>query len=127
MSLLLRWACWDFLQCDDLEYHWKLSDLMNKYQSWGQYPPSTPHSVFPVYWASDTVPFETSDKPFLPYAHGRSYGDSCLNDQGNLLDVSPLRRFIAFDEQTADDQRGRREYLVTLFPRSHRRKGKTGS
>lgn len=73
---------------------------MSNYQSWGQYPSSNPHSVFPIFWTSDTVPFETSDKPFLPYAHGRSYGDSCLNDQGNLLDVSPLRRLIAFDEKT---------------------------
>lgn len=73
---------------------------MSKYQSWGQYPPSNPHSVFPIFWASDTVPFETSEKTFLPYAHGRSYGDSCLNNQNNLLDVSALHRFIAFDEQT---------------------------
>jgi FAD/FMN-containing dehydrogenase len=34
----------------------------------------------------------------LPFAYGRSYGDSCLNAGGALLDVSRLRRFIAFDE-----------------------------
>jgi FAD/FMN-containing dehydrogenase len=34
----------------------------------------------------------------LAYAYGRSYGDSCLNAGGALLDVSRLRRFIAFDE-----------------------------
>jgi len=34
----------------------------------------------------------------LPFACGRSYGDSCLNDQGTLLDVTGLDRFISFDE-----------------------------
>src|SRR5690242_11176752 len=34
----------------------------------------------------------------LPFAYGRSYGDSCLNAGGALLDVSRLRKFIAFDE-----------------------------
>ena len=35
--------------------------------------------------------------PMLPYACGRSYGDSCLNDGGVLLDVRRLDRLIAFD------------------------------
>jgi FAD/FMN-containing dehydrogenase len=34
----------------------------------------------------------------LPYAFGRSYGDSCLNDGGLLLDVRRLDRMIAFDQ-----------------------------
>jgi FAD/FMN-containing dehydrogenase len=36
----------------------------------------------------------------LPYAYGRSYGDSCLNDGGVLLDVAGLDRLIGFDETT---------------------------
>jgi FAD/FMN-containing dehydrogenase len=35
----------------------------------------------------------------LPFAQGRSYGDSCLNDRGVLLDTVSLRRFIAFDRK----------------------------
>lgn len=35
----------------------------------------------------------------LPYAYGRSYGDSCLNADGAILDVSHLRRFISFDAE----------------------------
>jgi FAD/FMN-containing dehydrogenase len=35
----------------------------------------------------------------LPYAFGRSYGDSCLNDGGLLLDVRRLDRLMAFDEE----------------------------
>ena len=36
----------------------------------------------------------------LPYGNGRSYGDSCLNDGGSLIDCRSLSRFIAFDEQS---------------------------
>ncbi len=35
----------------------------------------------------------------LPYGYGRSYGDSCLNNGGVLLDITGLRRFLAFDEK----------------------------
>ncbi|MFL5496329.1 MAG: FAD-dependent oxidoreductase [Gemmatimonadales bacterium] len=34
----------------------------------------------------------------LPFACGRSYGDSCLNDGGLLLDTAGLDRLIAFDK-----------------------------
>jgi FAD/FMN-containing dehydrogenase len=33
----------------------------------------------------------------LPFGNGRSYGDSCLNPGGALLEMRPLNRFIAFD------------------------------
>jgi FAD/FMN-containing dehydrogenase len=36
----------------------------------------------------------------LPFGNGRSYGDSCLNDGGVLIGLSPLDRFIAFDAET---------------------------
>jgi FAD/FMN-containing dehydrogenase len=36
----------------------------------------------------------------LPYGNGRSYGDSCLNPDGNLLRARGLDRFIAFDPAT---------------------------
>ena len=35
----------------------------------------------------------------LAYAQGRSYGDSCLNDGGILLDTSSLSSIIAFDRE----------------------------
>ncbi len=36
----------------------------------------------------------------LPYGNGRSYGDSCHNDTGTLLDSRQRHRIIAFDKQT---------------------------
>ena len=34
---------------------------------------------------------------YLPFGNGRSYGDSCLNEGGLLLDARGLDRFIGFD------------------------------
>jgi len=40
------------------------------------------------------------DVRWLPFGNGRSYGDSCLNDEGLLIDAGGLDRFIAFDLAT---------------------------
>jgi len=36
-------------------------------------------------------------KPILPFGLGRSYGDSCLNNHGTLIDTRRLDHFISFD------------------------------
>ena len=68
-------------------------------QSWGRYPKVQHCQVLPVYWRSDLPDLSSLELPVLPYAYGRSYGDSCLNEGGVSLDVSRLRRFISFDEE----------------------------
>lgn len=35
----------------------------------------------------------------LAFGRGRSYGDSCLNSQGTLIDTRALDRFVAFDRE----------------------------
>jgi FAD/FMN-containing dehydrogenase len=54
--------------------------------------------VVPVVWRNDPPALDRLSGPILPYACGRSYGDSCLNDGGTLLDVRRLDRLIAFDD-----------------------------
>ena len=71
----------------------------NRYESWGKYPKAKPASVKPIYWRDSALRLDELDKPVLPYAWGRSYGDSCLNDGGILLDTTALSRFMAFDEE----------------------------
>jgi FAD/FMN-containing dehydrogenase len=71
---------------------------MRAYQSWGRYPHVEHTRVVPVSWRSAPPELATVPGYVLPYACGRSYGDSCLNDGGTLLDVTGLNRFIAFDE-----------------------------
>jgi len=67
------------------------------YASWGNFPRAR-QKVRRLGWLSEaTLEGEGS---LLPYAYGRSYGDSCLNDGGTLLDVSGLDRLISFDATT---------------------------
>ena len=74
---------------------------MRGYQSWGRYPQVTHTQVLPVRWRSELPALGELADSVLPFACGRSYGDSCLNAGGALLDVADLRRFIAFDESQA--------------------------
>jgi len=55
--------------------------------------------VLPIVWRSDPPALDRLRGPVLPYACGRSYGDSCLNEGGLLLDVRGLDRLIAFDDE----------------------------
>lgn len=69
-------------------------------QSWGRYPRVKHTQVTPVYWRSEVPSLDHNQQSVLPHAYGRSYGDSCLNDNGVSLDVSHLNRFISFDEES---------------------------
>ncbi|MGI8856836.1 MAG: FAD-binding oxidoreductase [Thermomicrobiales bacterium] len=73
---------------------------VTQYQSWGRYPKATPRAVVPVTWRDDLPDLGATIGSVLPYAYGRSYGDSCLNDDGTVLDTIGLNRFIAFDAET---------------------------
>jgi FAD/FMN-containing dehydrogenase len=68
-------------------------------QSWGRYPKVQHSQVQSIYWRSELPDLSKFEQPVLPYAYGRSYGDSCLNEGGASLDISHLRRFISFDEE----------------------------
>jgi FAD/FMN-containing dehydrogenase len=68
---------------------------MNQYNSWGRYPRLAPAAVSRRHWTDEPLPNASSS--MLPYGNGRSYGDSCLNDHGLLLDMRSLDRMIAFD------------------------------
>ena len=71
---------------------------MNKrYQSWGHYPQSG-QSAIALHWRTELLPIPAdSQKTFLPFGNGHSYGDVCLNSEGLLLDARGLDHFIAFD------------------------------
>ena len=67
--------------------------------SWGNYPISKPTEVWSIYWRDQNISFNDTDKNFLCYGQGRSYGDICLNENGILIDTSNLNRLITFDEK----------------------------
>lgn len=70
---------------------------MNRDSSWGRLPGADQHSV-PLAWKHEPLPALASGTQ-LPHGLGRSYGDSCLNDGGRLLETRALDRFIAFDRE----------------------------
>lgn len=72
---------------------------MKRYESWGRYPKAKHALVVPMFWRCEPPWFDRFKRPVLPFGQGRSYGDSCLNDGGILIDTSSLRHFIAFDEE----------------------------
>jgi FAD/FMN-containing dehydrogenase len=67
------------------------------YNSWGRYPKYKPAAAVQLFWQNELPDLNKYDKSLLPYAFGKSYGDSCQNDGGILLDTSHLSRFMAFD------------------------------
>lgn len=69
------------------------------YRSWGRLWPPTLRAVA-VSPAAPRVPACDGQGTFLPFGNGRSYGDSCLNNGGTLLDARPLDRVLSFDHKT---------------------------
>ncbi len=69
-------------------------------RSWGRYPSVEHAGIEPLYWRSQLPNLSQLKRTVLPFGYGRSYGDSCLKQDGILLDASHLNRFISFDEQT---------------------------
>lgn len=70
--------------------------MASSYRSWGHYPSLSPRKVVPIQWTTDQLP---ADKSLLAYGLGRSYGDSCLNGDGVILDVSALNHILGFDSE----------------------------
>lgn len=72
---------------------------LTDYESWGRYPKLFPLKVEKLFWKSETPDFNDFKKPVLAYGCGKSYGDSCLNENGILIDTRGMNRFISFDRE----------------------------
>ena len=66
------------------------------YRSWG-YCPTTKQDALRPSWRDFSLD-DTKDT-VLPFGNGRSYGDSCLNSKGHLIDSRSLNKFISLDHQ----------------------------
>jgi len=94
---------------------------MPTYQSWGRIPRATPAAIRRPYWRSELAELDLGSSSALPYGLGRSYGDSCLNDGGQLIDTSGLSRLIGFDSERgilrAEAGLSLEELLAVIVPR----------
>ena len=70
------------------------------FESWGRYP-GYQARLIPLHWQND---FPTAAANLhngaLPVGMGRSYGDSCLLEDGNLLVTTGMNRLLSFDPAT---------------------------
>jgi FAD/FMN-containing dehydrogenase len=78
---------------------------VNRYPSWGKYPTSQPTAIIspqsPEYLRPGHLLSGLRDGALLlPRGLGRSYGDSCLNNDHVLLETSKMAQLISFDETT---------------------------
>jgi FAD/FMN-containing dehydrogenase len=69
------------------------------YLSWGRFPRLQPKQVQTIDWQQNMPDLNAFDASVLPYGLGRSYGDSCLNDDGVILDMTGLNRMVNFDRE----------------------------
>ena len=77
-----------------------MTDSPKRYESWGRYPPAKHIKVVALKDSTQTPPFSEYAPSVLAFAQGRSYGDTCLNNGGVLLDTTALSRVIDFDKES---------------------------
>lgn len=69
----------------------------NRYRSWGRPVPPVHQTARRMRWRDEPLP--RCDGMLLPFGNGRSYGDSCLSADGQLVDMRGLDRFVSFDAE----------------------------
>ena len=67
---------------------------MSRHQSWGRYP-KVDQQALVLTNRHNALP--TGEHSLLPFGNGRSYGDSCLNSEGVVLDAIYFKKLISFD------------------------------
>ncbi|RMC33659.1 FAD-binding oxidoreductase [Paracoccus alkanivorans] len=74
-----------------------MTEGTRQYRSWGR-PDAALSRAFRPRWRDFELPGD--EGRVLPFGNGRSYGDSCLNPGGSVIDMRGLDRFISFDTET---------------------------
>ena len=86
-----------------------MSTFDTNQQSWGQYPrvhgqtslwPNSSGEVSSYLADSTTYEVDGTERLLLPRGLGRSYGDSCLNENGALVQSRNLDHFLEFSATT---------------------------
>jgi FAD/FMN-containing dehydrogenase len=74
--------------------------VASSFESWGRYP-RLPARLVPMHWQNDfPANIAGLHNGALPVGMGRSYGDSCLLKDGNLIVTTGMDRLISFDPET---------------------------
>ena len=73
--------------------------MSQKKTSWGNIFSYQHDVIYPKNTSLEAFDFFTKKDCLLPYGSGRSYGDSCLNENHALIDTKNLNHFLAFDKE----------------------------
>ncbi|RIY01844.1 FAD-binding oxidoreductase [Aureimonas flava] len=73
--------------------------MSDRYGNWGRTPPPPDGRRAVEAPLGDAFPGLRSPAGLLPRGNGRSYGDTCLNDAGVLVDMRGRDRIVSFDPQ----------------------------
>ncbi len=97
--------------------------MIEPYSSFGRYPKAKPAKVEKLFWRSDIPDLNKYDKPILPFGLGKSYGDSCQNNGGILIDASGMKKMISFNPEkdtiTVEAGLTLKEVLDFIAPRGY--------
>ncbi|MFM8268748.1 MAG: FAD-dependent oxidoreductase, partial [Pseudomonadota bacterium] len=67
-------------------------------ESWGR-TFKVPQRAISLFWQPRMLPDLRENESILAFGEGRSYGDSCLNAGGAILQTRGMNRFILFDRE----------------------------
>lgn len=70
---------------------------VTSYRSWGRTSNPAHLDVYRPTWPDELTRFDDLSAPSLAVGLGRSYGDSCLNDGGYLIDTTGMDHVMSFD------------------------------
>ncbi len=73
--------------------------MITTLRSWGRTPQVHHADVRSMTWTDQTPDFRSIEGSVLPVGYRRSYGDSCLNENGTLIDCTAMHRILNVDEQ----------------------------
>jgi FAD/FMN-containing dehydrogenase len=71
-----------------------------QYYSWGRHPKPHDQAIVRLSSLKSPLLLPSEGRSVLPYGLGRSYGDSCLNNNNALIPCSGFDNFISFDAQS---------------------------
>lgn len=76
--------------------------MARQYQSFGRVGPPSGSAISAAEAITLIGAGEADENSLAAFGNGRSYGDSCLNRAGTLVDMRSLNRILAFDPATGD-------------------------
>ena len=74
--------------------------MSHRYESFGRVHPPAERVLSSQMAIARLKSGDVEPRSLLAYGNGRSYGDSCLNLRGSLVDMGDLNRILAFDRES---------------------------